>query len=43
MRSEAIEVTVAWLARFGYGGIEIKGEPDPVRHGMSASYSPTTA
>ncbi len=28
MRSEPIEVTVARLARFGYGSIEIKGEPD---------------
>ena len=28
MRSEPIEITVARLARFGYGSIEIKGEPD---------------
>ncbi|MDP9465361.1 MAG: sugar phosphate isomerase/epimerase, partial [Actinomycetota bacterium] len=28
MRSEPIEVTIARLARFGYGSIEIKGEPD---------------
>jgi sugar phosphate isomerase/epimerase len=28
MRSEPIEVTVERLARFGYGSIEIKGEPD---------------
>ena len=28
MRSEPIEVTVARLARYGYGSIEIKGEPD---------------
>ena len=28
----AIEVTLARLARFGYGSIEIKGEPDRVRH-----------
>ena len=28
MRSEPIEVTLARLARYGYGSIEIKGEPD---------------
>ena len=28
MRSEPLEVTVARLARYGYGSIEIKGEPD---------------
>ena len=28
MRSEPLEVTLARLARFGYGSIEIKGEPD---------------
>ena len=28
MRSEPIEVTIARLARYGYGSIEIKGEPD---------------
>ncbi len=28
MRAEPIEVTIARLARFGYGSIEIKGEPD---------------
>ena len=28
MRSEPLETTVARLARYGYGSIEIKGEPD---------------
>jgi D-psicose/D-tagatose/L-ribulose 3-epimerase len=28
MRSEPLEVTLARLARYGYGSIEIKGEPD---------------
>jgi sugar phosphate isomerase/epimerase len=28
MRSEPIETTIARLARYGYGSIEIKGEPD---------------
>lgn len=28
MRSEPLEVTLARLARFGYGSIEIKGEPE---------------
>ena len=28
MRSEPLEVTLARLARCGYGSIEIKGEPD---------------
>ena len=28
MRSEPLEITVARLARYGYGSIEIKGEPD---------------
>ena len=28
MRSEPLEITLARLARYGYGSIEIKGEPD---------------